>query len=96
MKFRDLALTSSLCLGLAGVAAAQDDMVRFSFADLDSDGDGLVSETELQSAMDTSGEEFDAGEAAAIVETQDTDGDGMISEEEAGGDDAIVRMVDDS
>ena len=94
MTIRDLVLTSSMCLGVAGAAAAQEEQVRFSFADLDTNSDGFVSEMELQSAMDASSGDFDEGAAAAVIETQDADGDGMISEEEAGADDAIVRSVD--
>lgn len=86
MKLRELALTSTFIVATAGVAAAQD---SYEFATIDADGDGMVSEAELQGAFDAAGSDADV---SAILEAQDTNQDGMISMEEAGADGRIYEL----
>jgi Ca2+-binding EF-hand superfamily protein len=56
-----------------------------TFTMLDSDGDGLVSATELKELFATLGEELTDETAAEAVEIMDTDGDGLVSLEELAG-----------
>ena len=53
-----------------------------TFALVDTDGDGLISATELASLMSNLGEQTTPERAEAVVRAMDTDGDARISMEE--------------
>ena len=93
MTIRSMLLSSALLVSMAGVAGAQvsddEEHEGYDFATVDADGDGFVTEAELQAAFDEVG---DAGDATAILAAQDTDDDGMISLEEAGADGRIQAL----
>ena len=50
-----------------------------SFALIDTDGDGLISATELVQLMRALGDDVTDDAAATAVELMDTDGDGKVS-----------------
>jgi Ca2+-binding EF-hand superfamily protein len=53
-----------------------------TFKLVDTDGDGLISASEMQTVLRALGEEVTDERAATIVKAIDTDGDGRISLEE--------------
>ena len=64
------------------VAAAFADGIAAAFADMDANGDGTVTATELQLYLMMVGEQVDAEEIEEWFSRIDTDGDGEISLEE--------------
>ncbi|MFE3229475.1 EF-hand domain-containing protein [Nocardia sp. NPDC059228] len=58
------------------------DIEASAFGLIDTDGDGLISATDIAAAVHGIGLEIRDEDAAAIVAAADTDGDGLISESE--------------
>lgn len=53
-----------------------------TFAELDVDGDGLVTPAELQALMTRLGWSLDDATAAAMISLIDTDGDGKVTHDD--------------
>lgn len=68
---------------LSAVTTPQDYATTFGI--LDTDGDGLISATELKALMLALGEDITDDAAVAAVRIMDQDGDGLISLDELAG-----------
>ena len=92
MRLRDIALTSALLAGAAGIAAAQEPHM---FDEIDVDGDGAVTLAELTAAFDDGAGDDPERFARDTMALQDMDDDGVISRVEAGSDGIIYEPKED-